>query len=66
VPMSRRFYVERFISPTGRMVVITDEEPQLRVVDWEDCESRMRDLIRRHYGKGVVKLCEAVHNGTAF
>jgi hypothetical protein len=45
VPVSRRFYVERFNSPTGRMIVITDELRQLRVVDWEDCESRMRDLF---------------------
>jgi methylated-DNA-[protein]-cysteine S-methyltransferase len=55
VPVSKRFYVERFKSPTGRMIVITDELRQLRVVDWEDRESRMRDLFRRHYGAAVVE-----------
>jgi hypothetical protein len=45
--------VERFNSPTGRMIVITDEVQQLRVVDWGDCERRMRDLFRRHYGEGL-------------
>ncbi len=46
VPVCRRFHVERFDSPTGRMIVITDDEQQLRVVDWEDCEGRMRNQIR--------------------
>jgi methylated-DNA-[protein]-cysteine S-methyltransferase len=40
------------------MVVITDELGQLRVVDWVDCESRMRGLFRRHNGEGVVETCK--------
>jgi methylated-DNA-[protein]-cysteine S-methyltransferase len=58
VPVCRRFYIERFDSPTGRIVVITDEEQQLRVVDWEDCEKRMRHLMRRQYGEGGISPCE--------
>lgn len=49
----RRFFMERFNSPTGRMIVITDQVQHLRVVDWEDCESRMRNLFRRQYGEGL-------------
>ena len=55
VSVSRCFCVERFNSPTGRMIVISDEVQQLRVVDWEDCERRMRDLFRRHYGEGLSR-----------
>jgi methylated-DNA-[protein]-cysteine S-methyltransferase len=47
------------------MIVITDDEQQLRVVDWEDCEGRMRNLIRRHYGEGVLELCESPRESSA-
>ena len=53
------FDLERFDTPTGRMLVVTDEEGRLRSVDWEDHERRMRRLLGRHYGKDGIQLREA-------
>jgi methylated-DNA-[protein]-cysteine S-methyltransferase len=45
---SRTFTLERLDSPTGRMLIVTDEEERLRAVDWEDHEPRMQRLLRRY------------------
>jgi methylated-DNA-[protein]-cysteine S-methyltransferase len=54
--MSVQFSLERINTPTGRMVIVTDEHC-LRAVDWEDHEPRMQRLLRRHYGTNTI-LCE--------
>jgi methylated-DNA-[protein]-cysteine S-methyltransferase len=41
------------------MLVVGDAEGFLRAVDWKDCESRMRELLRRQYGAGAVTLVDA-------
>jgi len=48
--MSKTFHLERFDTPTGRMLLLTDDEQRLRAADWEDHEERMRTLLRRYYG----------------
>ena len=50
------FNLERFDTPTGRMLVVTDVDGRLRAVDWEDHEPRMRQLLGRHYGANAVAL----------
>jgi methylated-DNA-[protein]-cysteine S-methyltransferase len=47
------FSLERLDTPTGRMVIVSDEEARLRAVDWEDHEERMTRLLQRHYGADV-------------
>jgi methylated-DNA-[protein]-cysteine S-methyltransferase len=47
------FSLERINTPTGRMVIVTDEHC-LRAVDWEDHEPRMQRLLRRHYGTNTI------------
>lgn len=37
-------------SPLGSMLIVTDEEDQLRALDFYDYESRMQKLLTRHYG----------------
>jgi methylated-DNA-[protein]-cysteine S-methyltransferase len=45
------FALERLRTPTGLVLIVTDDEHRLRAVDWEDCESRMQRLLQRHYGR---------------
>src|SRR5258708_26772942 len=46
--------IERVPTPIGTMLVLTDDEGALRVLDWEDYESRLRRLLRLHYGDDVT------------
>jgi methylated-DNA-[protein]-cysteine S-methyltransferase len=45
-----RFFMEQFASPTGAMLLLTDDEGQVRALDWEDYAARMHRLLRLHYG----------------
>jgi methylated-DNA-[protein]-cysteine S-methyltransferase len=62
---SPTFHVERVATPTGVMLIVTDDESQLRAVDWEDHEERMRLLLGRRYGKGAVALEPAPYASAA-
>jgi methylated-DNA-[protein]-cysteine S-methyltransferase len=44
------FFLERFATPTGTMLLVTDEEAQVRSLDWEDFSPRLHQLLRLHYG----------------
>lgn len=52
------FFAEHIDTPTGRMRLITDDAQRLRALDWDDCETRMQGLLRRHYGPEAVALRE--------
>src|SRR5687767_1827297 len=43
-------YRERITTPTGALIVVSDDADRLRAADWEDHETRMRQLLRRHNG----------------
>jgi methylated-DNA-[protein]-cysteine S-methyltransferase len=51
----RTFCLERLDTPTGRLLIVTDEDDERRVraVDWEDHEHRLQRLLRIHYGAGT-------------
>ena len=53
---AQAFSVERLDTPTGRILVVTDDEDRLRAVDWEDHEDRLHQLLRRQYGAGSIHL----------
>jgi methylated-DNA-[protein]-cysteine S-methyltransferase len=38
---------ERLSTPIGTMLIVTDEQGRLRVVDWEDHENRMRAQMQK-------------------
>lgn len=44
-----QLFLDQFESPLGTIVLITDGEA-LRVLDFVDCEERMRRLLKIHYG----------------
>jgi methylated-DNA-[protein]-cysteine S-methyltransferase len=50
------FFIERVQAPTGTMLLVTDEQGDLRALDWEDYEARMQQLLRLHYGEGRTRL----------
>jgi len=50
---SQTFSLEKLDTPTGWMLVVTDENECLRALDWQDHEDRMMRLLGRHYGPGL-------------
>lgn len=44
------FYADRLESAIGTLLLIHDRESHLRALDFHDFESRMRRLLRFHYG----------------
>jgi methylated-DNA-[protein]-cysteine S-methyltransferase len=52
----RSFFIERIATPTGKMLLLTDERERLRALDWEDHEDRMQRLLARHTGGQAARL----------
>jgi methylated-DNA-[protein]-cysteine S-methyltransferase len=59
------FQLERFNTPTGRMLLVNDEQGQLRALDWEDHEERMRWLMQRYYRDSRIDLREVTRKSLA-
>lgn len=59
------FELERFGTPTGRMLLVTDDRSRLRFLDWEDHETRMQRLLARYYRKTHVALREITRKSGA-
>ncbi len=47
------FLIEQVPTPIGILPLLTDEQNNLRAIDWPDGEARMHRLLRRHYGETV-------------
>src|ERR1700739_4260874 len=62
--MSERFYSERFDTPTGWMLIVTDSEQRLRAAEWEDKAHRLERSLRLHYGVDGFQL-QAVRTRSA-
>lgn len=63
--MTETFHLERFDTPIGRMLIVTDEEHRLRAADWEDHEDRMQRQLRRHHRETALQLRNAHRDSTA-
>ena len=46
------FHETRIASPVGEVVLLTDDDGAVRVLDFADHEARMRQLLDRHYRVG--------------
>ncbi len=57
--------VEQLSSPIGPMLLLTDEQQTLRMLDWIDCQERMDRLLRRQYGLGRTRTLAATRRSTA-
>ncbi len=49
-----RFYLDRFETPIGVALVVTDADERLCALDWADYEQRMAELIRQQYGRSEL------------
>jgi methylated-DNA-[protein]-cysteine S-methyltransferase len=47
------FRVDRFETPVGDALLVTDEQGRLRALDWNDHQDRLERLLRRYYGKSA-------------
>jgi methylated-DNA-[protein]-cysteine S-methyltransferase len=47
---SLTLFVERMTTPTGPMLLLTDDASRVRALDWEDHAQRLHRLLRLHYG----------------
>lgn len=63
--MSELFYKERFNTPTGWMLLITDREQRLRSLEWEDKGDRMHRLLRVYYGEHGYRVEESATHSRA-
>jgi methylated-DNA-[protein]-cysteine S-methyltransferase len=50
------FFIERIPTPTGTMLLLTDEQERLRALDWDDHEARLHRLLGLHTGAGATRL----------
>ena len=53
------FGLDRLQTPIGTALLVTDADGALRALDWEDFESRMRELLRLQYGAPVLQTATA-------
>jgi methylated-DNA-[protein]-cysteine S-methyltransferase len=53
------FGLDRLQTPIGVALLVTDIDGALRALDWEDFESRMRELLRLQYGTPVLQHARA-------
>ncbi len=51
--------IDRIETPIGEMLIVADQEGNLRATDWADHEARMRRLLRLHYGEDGFRLATA-------
>jgi methylated-DNA-[protein]-cysteine S-methyltransferase len=65
MPNPQTFFTEHIETPTGDMCLVTDDAQRLRALDWDDCASRMHDLLRRRYGAGAITLRSATRSSEA-
>ena len=50
-----RLYLDRYASPIGEILLVTDERGMLRALDFHDFEARMLRLLRLHYGPRTLE-----------
>lgn len=53
------FQLEKFATPIGQMLLVTDAQQNVRAVDWQDYEQRMHLLMRRQYKGADLSLRDA-------
>jgi methylated-DNA-[protein]-cysteine S-methyltransferase len=56
LPETLDFTMETLPTPVGTMVVVADDDGNLRALDWEDYEDRSLRLFRSQYAGTTVRL----------
>jgi len=56
---TQTFHSERFETPTGRMLLVTDAQGLVHALDWEDHHERTERLLGRYYRGVTLAVREA-------
>ncbi|MEO8736235.1 MAG: methylated-DNA--[protein]-cysteine S-methyltransferase [Edaphobacter sp.] len=59
----QQLLIDRIDTAIGEMILVADHDGNLRAIDWADHETRMRRLLRLHYGKDGFNLEPAANPG---
>jgi len=62
---SQSFQTERFDTPTGRMLLVTDDQGRVHLLDWEDKQARTERLLARYYRDVAFELRDAREESAA-
>jgi len=62
---TQTFQTERFDTPTGRMLLVTDAQGLVHALDWEDHHERTERLLGRYYRHVTLALREAAKESAA-
>jgi methylated-DNA-[protein]-cysteine S-methyltransferase len=49
-------FIDRIDTPIGKLLLVADNDGNLRAIDWSDYESRMLQLLQLHYGKNGYRF----------
>ncbi len=52
---SQTFMLDRLTTPIGTMLLVTDDDGNLRALDFEDYEARMMELLRLQHGQVTLE-----------
>jgi len=63
MPEILKLLKDQFETPIGEIVIVADQDGNLRAVDWTDHTDRMLKLLQRHYGKNGFTLEPASNPG---
>jgi methylated-DNA-[protein]-cysteine S-methyltransferase len=56
-----RFTLDRLATPIGDLLIVADDEGNLRATFWTDCEEDLQRVLRRHYAGTQIELHPAVN-----
>jgi methylated-DNA-[protein]-cysteine S-methyltransferase len=59
------FQLERFATPIGRMLLVSDEQGRVHALDWQDHDERMQRLLGRYYRNVALSLRDASQESAA-
>jgi methylated-DNA-[protein]-cysteine S-methyltransferase len=57
--MTNHYFSEEFATPTGTMLLVTDDRGRVRALDWQDHADRLHRLMRRYEGPVSLQLSPA-------
>jgi methylated-DNA-[protein]-cysteine S-methyltransferase len=63
--VTEALHIERFNTPTGRMLIVTDDSDRLRAAGWVDFEDHVQRWLRRQCADSAIERRDARRVSTA-
>jgi methylated-DNA-[protein]-cysteine S-methyltransferase len=57
--MALSLFIDRIDTPIGKMLLVADQDGNLRAMDWAESEARTRSFLQLHYGEAGLRVEEA-------